>query len=215
MTIKVAIADSQYLIRVGLRHLIGGQPEFELLWEASRKEQLFHLLNQNPPDVLIFDYNKPKSFDQEDLKRIRKDFPWVGVLIISADDSRENIYQVLEEGVNSFLTKECDQTEIFSAIKATAAKEKFFCSKVLDYLIQKSFHRPETCAPTPLSPREIEIVQLVAEGKTAKDISEELFISPHTIYTHRKNIMRKLKLGSSSELILYAVRQGWVNSDLV
>ena len=88
----------------------------------------------------------------------------------------------------------------------------FFCSKVLDIIMERSFGKPgEECAPTPLTPREIEIVRLTARGLIAKEIADVLSLSPHTIYTHRKNIMKKLKLNSSSELVLYAVNNGMID----
>ncbi len=215
MPISVAIADSQYLIRVGLRHLLAANSTVELVGEASDKSELFQLLEHQKPQVLIFDYNNPRSFDQDDLAKVKSISPETGILIISADNDKQSIYDILEKGVNSFLTKECDEDEIFKAIQATANREKFFCHKVLEYLLEKSFGiEGEGCLPTPLTPREVEIVKWVAEGKTAKEISEIINISTHTIYTHRKNIMKKLKMNSTSELVLYAVRHGLVDSSL-
>ncbi|MGK0387989.1 MAG: DNA-binding NarL/FixJ family response regulator [Maribacter sp.] len=212
MPISVAVADSQYLIRVGLMHLLNSRKEVNVVGEAANKNSLYRLLQSKQPDVLIFDYNKPDTFDKEDLEKVRNLSPKTGILIISADDNRQSIYDVLEKGVNSFLTKECDEDEIFKAIQATSRGEKFFCSKVLDFLLQKSFGtEPKGCHAIPLTMREVEIVKLVAGGKTAKEISEEINISTHTIYTHRKNIMKKLKMNSTSELVLYAVRHGLVD----
>ncbi len=213
MPISVAIADSQYLIRVGLTHLLNTREEIEVVGDAPNKQSLYALLENRQPDVLIFDYNKPKSFDKRDLSKVREISPKTRILIISADDNKDSIYSVLEMGVNSFLTKECDEEEIVQAIQATSRGEKFFCSKVLDYLLEKSFgNEPEPCTAIPLTIREIEIVRLVAEGKTAKEISDELSISTHTIYTHRKNIMKKLGFSTSSELVLFAVRNGILDS---
>lgn len=213
MPITVAIADSQYLIRVGLMHLLNTRDEVTLVGEASDQKGLYELVEQQQPDVLIFDYNKPQTFDKEDLVKVKKLSSKTGFLIISADDNRQSIFAVLEKGVTSFLTKECDEEEIFKAIKATSRGEKFFCSKVLDFLLQKSLgNEPENCYAVPLTTREIEIVKFISEGKTAKEIAEEINISIHTIYTHRKNIMKKLKMNSTSELVLYAVRNGIVDS---
>jgi DNA-binding NarL/FixJ family response regulator len=213
MPVSVAIADAQYLIRVGLKHLLNARKDVEVVGDAANREELFAILGEHQPDVLIFDYNKPDSFSQDDALEVAKLSPNTGLLIISADNDRQSIYSVLEKGVNSFLTKECGEDEIFNAIHATAKGEKFFCHKVLEFLLQKSFgHEPESCESVPLTPRELEIVRLVSEGLTAKEISERINISTHTIYTHRKNVMKKLKLSSTSELVLYAVRKGIVDS---
>ena len=116
--------------------------------------------------------------------------------------------------MNSFLTKQCDEEEILDAIKATAKGDKFYCHKILDLIIERSFpSKSENCNATPLSPREKEILTLVAKGKIAKEIAAELHISPHTIYTHRKNILKKLKLTSPTEMIVYALEHGLIDLD--
>ncbi len=213
MPTSVAIADSQYLIRVGLRHLLDAKDDIEVVGDAEDMEELQELLGFSKPDVLIFDYSKPDFFSQNDLDEIRRLSPDTNVLIISADDEKKSIYNVLEKGVSSFITKQCSEEEIYNAIHATAKGEKFFCNKVLEYLLQKSFgEQTDDCSAIPLSPREIEIVQMVVEGRTAKEISGLINLSVHTIYTHRKNIMKKLGFSSASELVLYAVRNGLVDS---
>ncbi|MGB1218055.1 MAG: LuxR C-terminal-related transcriptional regulator [Saprospiraceae bacterium] len=214
MPTNVVIADSQYLIRVGLRHLLDAREDMNVVGDAEDMEELQEIFSISKPDVLIFDYNKPDYFAQDDLDEIKRLSPNTGILIISADDERQSIYSVLEKGVNSFITKQCSEDEIYNAINATAKGEKFFCNKVLEYLLQKSFGEPkQECVATPLSPREIEVVKMVVEGKTAKEISAAINLSIHTIYTHRKNIMKKLGFSSASELVLYAVRNGLVDSE--
>ena len=211
--IRIVIADAHFLIREGLKNLFEREPDIELVGEAIQEAQLFSLLKTHHPNVLIIDYDQAGKFSSETVKQILNRFPEVNILIISANDKREEIYDLLENKVNSYLTKECDQREIIDAVKATARGEKFFCTKVLNYLLEKSFSDKENCAPTPLSPREVEIVRLVAEGKIAKEIASTLDLSTHTVYTHRKNIMRKLQLSSSSELVLYAVQNGLVSQN--
>ena len=129
-------------------------------------------------------------------------------MVISSDDERENIYEVIQTGVIRFLTKKCDAVEIQEAFKAITQGEKFFCTRVFDYIFEKSFSQNLSSEPIPLSARELEIVQLIAKGLVAKEISRKLNLSTHTVYTHRKNIMEKLKLRRPSELVLYAVNNG-------
>lgn len=208
--ISIVVADSEYLIREGLKHLILSKSNFNIVGEATNEPALMRVLRRTQPDVVILDHNQPTHFDTETIPRVKKASPRTNILIISADEDKNNIFQVLENGINSFLTKRCDKEEIIDAVKATAKGEKFFCTTVLDYLLEKSFGKEESCAPTPLTPREIEVVQLIAKGLIAKEIASELKLSTHTVYTHRKNIMKKLKLGTASELVLYAVQQGIV-----
>jgi DNA-binding NarL/FixJ family response regulator len=130
--------------------------------------------------------------------------------VISSDDQKENIYEVIQLGVLRFLTKKCDAQEIMQAFHAIVQGEKFFCSRIFNYIFEKSFSTSVMNDPIPLSVRELEIVQLIARGLVAKEISRTLNLSTHTVYTHRKNIMEKLKLKRSSELVLFAVNNGLV-----
>lgn len=208
--ISILLADSQYLVRVGLRALLSGIEPFEVVGEVSDEAELMEQLPRLKPNVVILDYNQPEYFSTDTVLKIKQQAPDANVLIISGDSQRYGIYQVLEHGVNSYLTKHCGEDEIIDAVKATAKGEKFFCNNVLNYILEKSFPRDPDCSPTPLSPREIEVVRLVASGLIAKEIASELNLSTHTIYTHRKNIMKKLNINSASELVLYAVNNGIV-----
>lgn len=209
--IRVVIADAQYLIRFALRQLLYKQADITIIGEVANSQQLFALLEEEHPDILVIDYNQEPHFSLETLAKASQVSPQTRILVISADANKETIYQVLESGIKSFLTKNCDEGEIIDAIAATAKGEKFFCTRVIDFLLEKSFARiDDSCAPTPLTPREIEIVQLTAQGLVAKEIAQRLNLSPHTVYTHRKNIMEKLRIKRASELVLYAVNNGLV-----
>ncbi len=208
--ISIVLADAQYLTRLGLRRLLEGIATFEVLGEAGDEEELLEELKLHEPQVVILDYNHPEHFSHKTLDQIKHISPKSRILVISEDNNKNSIYDVLEHGVSSFLTKTCGEEEIIDAINATARGQKFFCTKVLDYLLEKSFAKGEDCAPTPLTPREIEIVKLISKGLIAKEIADELNLSPHTVYTHRKKIMKKLNLNTSSELVLYAVNTGIV-----
>jgi len=211
--ISIVIADGQYLIRAGLRSMLGTTNGFHIVGDATNERELINVLSHKTADVVILDYNQPKKFSVQTVQMIKEQFPQTELLVISADNNKETIYQAIENGVRSFLTKECDQKEIIEAVVSTAKHEKFFCSKVMDYIFEKSFPtKVSDCDPMPLSGREIEIVQFIAKGLIAKEIAAELNLSTHTIYTHRKNIMKKLGISSTSELILFAVKTGIVDS---
>lgn len=207
---SILIADSESLVRIGLNYLIGQKTDCTVVGEANNEQQLLELLETQTPGIIILDYNQPGHFSIATLKTIQKNIPQIKLLIISGDEDKKTIYGVLESGVNSYLSKHCDEKEILDAIAATARGDKFYCTNVLNHLLEKSFPSADKCDPTPLSPREIEIVQLVAEGLIAKEIANKLHLSTHTVYTHRKNIMKKLKLGSSSELVRWAIEEGIV-----
>ncbi|HHM21470.1 MAG TPA: response regulator transcription factor [Bacteroidetes bacterium] len=205
--ISVIIADSQCLVRVGLRHLLQQRPDCRVVAEATNEGQLMEAVRHQHPDLVVMDYNQPGRFTPATVALIKENFPNVKLLVISGDDNKKNIYQVLENGVNSFLSKQCDEKEILDAVDATSRNEKYYCTNVLNHLLEKSFPK-DSCAPLPLTPREIQIVRLIASGLIAKEIADRLNLSTHTVYTHRKNIMKKLHFGTTSELVLYAVREG-------
>ena len=212
-TTSIVLADAHYLTRLGLKQLIAGHSALEIAGEAENEEELREVLKEVRPHIVFMDYNQPGYFDCNSVAIIHQLCPKANTLLISGDNNKENIFRVLEYNVKSFLTKSCGEQEILDAIRATEKGDKFFCTKIIDYLLEKSFSKEEeNCAPSPLTPREIEIVQLIAKGLIAKEIADLLNLSTHTVYTHRKNIMRKLQLNTSSELVLYAVNNGIVDN---
>jgi len=212
-SIRLLLADSQYLIRLGLKSLLARNKHIKIVGESSNTEELLTKVHDLQPDVVLMDYKNSHHFNLEDIKEIKTISPSSKMLIISSDDDKNNIFKVIEYGINSFLTKECSEEEIMNAIVATAKNEKFFCNKILDIILAKHLSKEDDdCAPTELTVRELEIVGLIAEGHSTKDIAEELCLSTHTVYTHRKNVMRKLNVNSASELILYAINTGLVRT---
>ena len=212
-SIRLLLADSQYLIRLGLKSLLARNKHIKIVGESSNTEELLKKVHDLQPDVVLMDYKNSHHFNLEDIKEVKTISPSSKMLIISSDDDKNNIFKVIEYGINSFLTKECSEEEIMNAIVATAKNEKFFCNKILDIILAKHLSKEDDdCAPTELTVRELEIVGLIAEGHSTKDIAEELYLSTHTVYTHRKNVMRKLNVNSASELILYAINTGLVRT---
>ena len=210
--ISVILADSQYLIRLGLRHLVSKDRNIKVIAECSSGEELIAKAKELNPDVVILDYQNSGHFELSHIEQLYSVCPEIRVIVISSDDDRGNIHQVLEYGVQSYLTKECDEEEIRSAIVATSKNQKFFCNKILDILLEK--HQPkqvEKCLPTELTVRELEVVKLVVDGISSKEIADRLHLSHHTVYTHRKNVMKKLSINSTPELVRYAITTGLVD----
>lgn len=210
-TISVILADAQYLVRVGLNHILDNRTDIKILGEVANEKDLLGMMASEPAEVVVLDYNQKGNFSTKTVQNLKEKYPDTGILVISGDNEKDSIYEVLEYGVTSFLTKSCDEKEILEGVQAAAKKQRYFCKKVMDYVFERSFSpTTEDCSPMPLTVREIEVVQLVAKGLIAKEIADRLNLSTHTIYTHRKNIMRKLKINTASELVLYAVNNGLV-----
>jgi DNA-binding NarL/FixJ family response regulator len=209
--VTITIADSQYLTRRGLKQVLNQRQGFRVIAELTTEEELLKHLKTSPPEVLILDYNQPRHFSPETIDKARAIAPQMGILVLSADDHKDRIFKVIQGGVNCFITKECDEAEILDAIQAANTQSRFFCNKVLDFILEKSFASPaDNSAPTPLTPREKEIVVLTAQGLIAKEIAAQLNLSTHTVYTHKKRIMKKLELKSPVQLVMYALENGMI-----
>ena len=208
-TYKVLLADAQFLIRFALKELLKETNTFQVIGEAGNEAELNSFIAKTPPDIIVIDYNQPGFFSIESIKNVKEQHPTIELLVISSDDNKENIYDVINSGVLRFLTKKCDAHEINEAFRAIMRGEKFFCASIFNFIFEMSFSQNNYSSnPLPLSARELEIVQLIAQGLVAKEIGRKLNLSTHTVYTHRKNIMEKLKLRRSSELVLFAVNKG-------
>ena len=134
--------------------------------------------------------------------------PKTNVLILSSDNNKASILEVLQLGVKGYVTKECSLEEVGMAVQATAKGEKFFCHKVLDIIMEKHFSVAPDSEPTVLTTRETEILKLIAHGHSTQAIADTLFLSPHTVQTHRKSIIKKLNIKSPTEFVIYAMDLG-------
>ena len=207
--ISVLLADSQYLVRAGFRHLLSTQVDIQVVGETGTRKELFEFLSKSSPSVLVVDHCSLEGFQLKDIELLRGNFPETHLLIISSDRNKENIFTAIDRGISSYLTKHCSADEILNAIYSTAKGEKFFCNKILDVILAKQMAKePEDCKPSKLTDREVEILTLIARGMTTKEIAGKLQLSFHTVNTHRRNIKEKLNVRSSSELVVYAMNEG-------
>jgi len=211
--IKILIADNSYLIRKGFCSLIGQTKAFLLVGEASKAEELSEKLLIYNPDVLVIDYSS-RYFCIDDLSVIRQYFPEVKILAITNPQSKLVISKALEYGVISHLLKDCGEDEIIEAIHCTSRGEQFMCGKIVDMLLQddKINASKYSCGGIKLTEREIQILQQIAEGLANKQIADKLFISIHTVMTHRKHIMSKLKINNTASLVMFALQENLVNN---
>jgi DNA-binding NarL/FixJ family response regulator len=173
------------------------------------------LINQSKfykPDLIIIDYTSV-NYSLDGLSQIVKKYPKAKLLAITELQSNEVISKGLKIGITSHLLKDCDEDEIIEAIYKTAKGEKFICGKIANAVLQeKSTVVSEySCQGMNISEREMEIITLIAEGYSNKEVADKLFLSTHTITTHRKNIMNKLGVNNTAGLVLFAVRENLVS----
>lgn len=207
--IKIVLADAQFLPRAGFKSLFSTHAQLKVVAEATDREELAAAIAAHRPEVVVMDHHNTAHFSIDDLAWIQAQHPEVGVLLVTEDQDPARIRAILGLGVGTILTKHCSPEEIVSATMAAARRERFFCNKVLDLILEKQVQPEEQdCSPTNLTQREAEIVALIAKGISTKEIADRLCLSLHTVYTHRKNIMKKLSINSVSEMILYAMNAG-------
>jgi len=207
--IRVAIAENEVLITEGLKAIIAGLDNVEVIAIVECSEDLLDLAANNLIDIVVLDYNA-EGFSMDDIDTIYRKYPALRVLAITSEAEVADLRRVLRAGVNGHILKCCDHNEISNAIYRIHEGDKFFCGKVIDALDDDS-DGTASCAPLNLSTRELEIIRMVAEGHTNKEIAEKLFLSTHTVMTHRKNIMGKLGINNTAGIVMYAVKENIIS----
>ncbi len=210
--VRVLLADDHNLIRAGLRLVVSQQPEFQVAGEAENGRQAVALAEQLKPDVVVMDIKMPELNGIEACQQIRDALPETQVVMLSMHSDETYVLRALKAGARAYLLKDSAEADLVRAIRAAVEGKSFFSPAVGKVLLEDYMRKLQRTGAEDsyelLSPREREILQLVAEGKSSKEIANVLNLSVYTVETHRAKIMQKLNLRSMPELILYAVRKG-------
>ena len=209
------LADDHVLVRQGLKRIINGTGDLAVVGEASDGLELLELLSRVSPDMVILDISMPRLRGIEAIREIRRIRPNARVLILTMHRDKEYLYQSLSSGAMGYLLKEDADQELFAAIgrirQGKTYVSPYLSDQVLDDLVQAGKGEGKLSLETDtLTVRERQIVKLIAEGRSSKEIGDLLFISPRTVENHRANIMEKLRLNRVVDLVKYAVRKGYV-----
>ncbi|MES2587534.1 MAG: response regulator transcription factor [Bacteroidota bacterium] len=213
---NIILADSNDLIRVGLRTILNAQKDIEIIGEAKDNEELKSLIKNFETDLVLIDYTS-HGFSIDVVPTILNSFPKVKFVAITPDQSAQTLVNALRGGVSSYVKKDCDINEIIDSVRETSLGHKFFCGQILETIQTANIDIHDldvdsfTCEPVLISERENEIIKLIAEGQTNVQIAETLFLSNHTINTHRKNIMSKLGVKNTAGIVMYAVKTNLVS----
>lgn len=217
MALRILLADDHEVVRRGLVVLLRTQPGWEVCAEANNGREAVDMALKVVPDVAILDIGMPNLNGLEATRQILKARPQIRVLILTLHDSEQVIQEVLNAGARGFLLKTDAARELVAAVDALRKNKTYFTPKVASMVLEGYLRREEEeQAPPPpvsrgrLTAREREVVQLLAEGKSSREVADALGLSVKTAETHRANIMRKLDLHSVSDLVLYAVRNNIV-----
>ena len=213
---RIILADSNDLVRVGLRTILSSEKNIEIVGEAKNKKDLKQQLISFGADLILIDYTS-RGFDIDIIHTVLSLNNSVRFIAITPEQSAQTLVDALRSGVMSYVKKDCDIGEIINAVKETGIGNKFFCGQILETIQRASIDVNDidfesfSCEPVILSERELGIVVLIAEGLTNSQIAEQLFLSTHTINTHRKNIMAKLGVKNTAGIVMYAVKTSLVS----
>lgn len=204
-SLRILLADDHEMVRHGLRALIEEQPGWQVCGEASTGRVAVAQARELKPDIVVMDFTMPELNGMEATRQICADLPRTQVLILTMHESEELVREMLNAGARGYVLKSDAGNALVDALKALADQKPYFTSKI-SALVLQGYLNPNTRESPTLTPREREIVQLVAEGRSTKEVADQLGISPKTAETHRTNIMRKLNIHSVSDLVRYAIR---------
>ncbi len=212
---RIVLADDHVLVRQGLRRIIEEKAELEVIGEANDGIELLSLLGEVVPDLVILDIFMPNLRGIEAIHEIKKIHPDMKILILTMHRDKEYLYLALSAGAKGYLLKEDADKELFSAIEKIRQGKTYvspyFSEHVIDDLVQVGRRETKPILEIdPLTFREREVLKLIAEGKSSKEIATLLFISVFTVNNHRASIMEKLNLKKATDLVKYAIQKGYV-----
>jgi two-component system, NarL family, response regulator NreC len=208
---SVLLADFQFLTRQGIVTLLNSISGFEVSYQIALPTELKEAIIKNKPDLVILDVSGTDLELITDLENIKRNSK-IKFLIISNNLNKESIRRLLDMGIKGIVTKNCSQQEITNALISVRNNKRFFCNKILDLVIEEQNSEDNNISAN-LTKRELEILKLIASGNKTNQIAELLFLSVHTINTHRKNILKKLNMSSPTELVVYAFNNGLVKTN--
>jgi DNA-binding NarL/FixJ family response regulator len=211
MSTKVLIADDHQIMREGLRTMLEKEHDLKVVGEAENGRMTLRLARELIPDVIIMDVAMPDLNGIEATRQIIAELPSVKIIALSMHDDRRFVLNMLKAGAAGYMLKDCAFKDLAKAIRVVRANKTYLSDEIADIVVKDYLATAapiESSAFQLLSPREREVLQLIAEGKTSPKIADLLHISVKTVETHRQQIMVKLKIKSIAELTKYAIREG-------
>lgn len=210
--IRVLVADDHVVMREGICLLLEDEPDIEVVGQASNGQEAWEKARELKPDVVLMDITMPGMSGLEATRQLRTALPEIQVLVLTMHEGDEFFFRMLQVGASGYVLKGASSDELLSAIRAVHRGGVYLYPTMARKLLTDYLSRPssEQGSYDELTPREREILTLIAEGLTTREIAEKLVISANTVQTHRQNIMDKLDLHNKSELIKYAIRKGLI-----
>jgi RNA polymerase sigma factor (sigma-70 family) len=215
MKIRVLVADDHAIIREGLRVMLGNQPDMEVVGVAANGRETIQLADEYEPDIAVIDISMPELNGVEAIQQMMPRHPHLRVVVLSIHETKPYVYRALKAGAMGYLVKETAGLEVVDAVRAVQRGERYLSQSISDLLTTGSFQKLESLIDVSpleaLSPREREVLQLVAEGKTSQEIAERLSISPKTVDTYRSRLMHKIGVDDVPGLVRFAIQHGVIS----
>ncbi|MBE0537788.1 MAG: response regulator transcription factor [Phycisphaerae bacterium] len=211
MSIKVLVADDHTMLRGGLSRCLRSQQDMEVIAEAANGVSAVELAKKRRPDVVIMDVSMPNLNGIDATRQIVQELPETRVIALSIHRTPSFVADMFKAGASGYVPKSCGLDELLEAVRTVASGRKYISPSIKDVSLDKTGQRVSVFSA--LTPRERQILHLLADGLATKEIARDLRISPKTVETHRLNITRKLGIDSVAELTRYAIRQGLTTPD--
>ncbi len=219
--IRVILAEDHAVVRQGTKQLLERYPDIDVIGEANDGEEAIALVNTLQPDVVIMDVRMPHKSGIEATREIKRENPKVAVLVLTAHDDDEYIFALLESGANGYLLKTAEIEELVKAVRAVSAGQTALDPLVTQKVVSQFMDGkslPDIIAQVGdemdgLTGRELEVLRMVGQGMTNKEVAQKLYISDRTVQAHLSSIFSKLQVASRTEAVMYAVRKGWITVD--
>ncbi len=211
MGIKILIADDQKIVREGIQSLLNNEKDIEIVGEAEDGRAAVQLAHELNPDIIIMEVVMPNLNGVEATRQIVHELAHVKIIALSGYIDRRSVSEMLKAGASGYVSKQGSFRELVSAIQSVASNQTYLSTQISGIVVDGYLHNlsnPKESAFSVLTPREREVLQLIAEGKTTKGIARELYVSIKTIDWHRGQLMKKLHVESIAELVKYATNEG-------
>jgi DNA-binding NarL/FixJ family response regulator len=209
--VRLIIADGQFLITESLKTILTDEGSYIVEAVLTDKTEIIKALTNSEVAILIIDPLFIDLISLSEIKEIKENFPKLKIIVLTNSLSKTDLHELNQLGIKNIILKTSDREEIFEALNAAVKGKKYYSNELLEILFELTEKKNPGEETGQLTPSELEIVRLISEGLTTKEIASRKYISFHTVISHRKNIFRKLGVSSVSELIMYAIKSGWIN----
>jgi DNA-binding NarL/FixJ family response regulator len=218
---RILLVDSHALFRVGMRNILEREPDFLIVGEAGDSRSAIDMAVQFSPDIILMDLNLPSPGGIETTQRIKRELQPAGIIVLAVNEDEEALFDAIKAGAAAFILKDVGPDDLVTIIRRVFSGEylindKVFAKPAVASRVLKEFRElavyGQEAAPifAPLSPREVEILDNIAQGMTNKEVAYTLAISEQTVKNHMSSILRKLSVNDRTQAVVYAIRQGWI-----